>query len=216
MFDWQWIIFVIPAMLIAATFHEYAHAWAAARLGDYTAKSEGRLTLNPLAHIDWLGLLAMILVRVGWAKPVPINPYNFENPRRDEALTALAGPISNLIQAVVVFVLLKLWVELFKLLAAPELVFMVGEFVANFFLVLILVNLSLMVFNLFPFPPLDGYRIIKVVLPRKWSYYFQKIEEYSFILILLIVLPFSPLNWAITWLFTGVLTPIILFVQSLL
>ena len=103
-----WIIFAVPSILIASTIHEYFHAWSAYKLGDPTAKANGRLTLNPLAHIDIVGALMMVLFRFGWSKPVPINEWNFEHRRRDKALTALAGPLSNLLVAGIIAILYQI------------------------------------------------------------------------------------------------------------
>src|SRR5689334_17429306 len=106
--DIFWIIFAIPSIIIASTIHEFAHAWTANKLGDPTAKAEGRLTLNPLVHIDPLGALMLVIARVGWSKPVPITEQNFHNPVFGTALTAIAGPINNLLLAVITGMIYKL------------------------------------------------------------------------------------------------------------
>ena len=150
--------------------HEFAHAFAAHLLGDDTAKWNGRLTLNPLKHLDPLGALMLVFVGVGYAKPVPVNPFNFRNRKRDMALTALAGPASNLLMAVVA-------VALFRVCS---LIITDMQVLTYFWLVLIVViarvNIGLAVFNLLPIPPLDGSRIFGLFLPERWTY---TLERYS-------------------------------------
>lgn len=173
--NWQWYIFAIPSLIIASTVHEYAHALAATRLGDYTAKAEGRLTLNPLTHIDPIGALLMVLVGFGWSKPVPVNEYNFEKPVLHTAITAAAGPISNIILVIISAILFKLFPIL------PILIF-------------IIVNISLATFNLIPIPPLDGHKIIRAILPKNLQGIWEDLEKFVPIIFLLFLLPFSPLS----------------------
>lgn len=150
--------------------HEFAHAFAAHLMGDDTAKWNGRLTLNPLKHLDPLGALMLVFVGVGYAKPVPVNPFNFRNRKRDMALTALAGPASNLLMAVVA-------VALFRVCS---LIITDMQVLTYFWLVLIVViarvSIGLAVFNLLPIPPLDGSRIFGLFLPERWTY---TLERYS-------------------------------------
>lgn len=177
-----WIAVAIPSILVAATVHEYAHAYTAFRLGDPTAKAEGRLTLNPLKHIDPIGAVFMILFRFGWSKPVPINEYNFEKRELHTALVAFAGPLSNLSLAFLTGIVNSLLPE-----TTPSLiVFLLYSFAT--------INIALAVFNLIPIPPLDGHKIVRAILPPKLRYYWELLEKYSIILILLIVLPFSPIS----------------------
>lgn len=177
-----WIILAVPTILIASTVHEYAHGWAAYKLGDPTAKAAGRLTLNPLKHIDPIGALCMILFRFGWSKPVPINEYNFERREVDTALTALAGPVSN--------ILLALLTGLVNLIFKPD----PSSIFSVILMVFASINISLAVFNLLPIPPLDGHKIVRALLPKKLRYYWEKLEKFSIIIILIFVLPFSPLS----------------------
>lgn len=184
-----WILFAVPTILIASTVHEYAHGWAAFKLGDPTAKAAGRLTLNPLKHIDPIGAISMVLFRFGWSKPVPINEYNFEKRELGTALTALVGPVSNM--------LLALLGGLLNWIIKPEGILFVILFV------FVSINISLAVFNLLPIPPLDGHKIVRALLPKKIRYYWEKMERYSVFIILLFILPISPLsNWTSTLLYT--------------
>ena len=146
---------LIPAILVALTVHELAHAWAALRLGDDTPRRMGRLTLNPLMHIDLIGFVMLVVAGFGWAKPVVINRANLKRPVRDDILIALCGPLSNLLFAVLLVLLLKLVVVL-----APSESGRVLQPVASVFLVFIAINVSLGLFNLLPIPPLDGSHVV--------------------------------------------------------
>lgn len=164
-------LLTIPAVLLSLTIHEYTHGLTALKLGDPTAKISNRLTLNPLAHIDPLGAILMLLVGFGWAKPVPVNPRNFKNPRQGMAITAIMGPISNLILALVsvfVFILLyklRTWLLLVDRLSTFGIHFF--EYLLSFLYILHILNLSFFLFNLIPFPPLDGSRVIGMLIPTK-------------------------------------------------
>ena len=191
------------ALIICITFHEFCHAFVADRLGDPTPRSYGRLTLNPLAHADPIGTILLPLISaltgiptIGWAKPVPIDPFNFKNPKRDEMLVAIAGPVGNLLLAVFCSIF-------FKFLG-----------IQNIFLYLIiLINISLAVFNLLPIPPLDGSKIFLNLLPAEKSYQWQQaFDRYGFIL--LIVLVFLPIGGSS--IFQIILSPIVNFVLTLL
>jgi Zn-dependent protease len=143
------------ALIPAFTIHEFAHAWMAWRLGDSTAKDLGRLTLNPLKHLDVLGTLMVFVVGFGWAKPVPVNPYNLRGGRKGMALVAVVGPLSNLALATAVALIWR---------ASG---FVGGDVVMNTLLVFIYLNIALLFFNLIPFPPLDGFRVLLGVLPER-------------------------------------------------
>ena len=163
--------------LVAIPFHEAGHALAAWLLGDPTAKREGRLSLNPFRHFDLMGTLCMVLAGVGWAKPVSTDPRNFKNPKAGMALTALAGPVANLLLAylaMVVWKLLYYW--------APVTVGTV--FAARFLQYLVMMDVSLAVFNLIPVPPLDGSRILLVVLPQRVYFGLMKYERYIMLALL--------------------------------
>jgi Zn-dependent protease len=186
----SWFIFSLPSLLIASTIHEFAHAFAAYKLGDYTAKIEGRMTLNPLAHIDPVGALMMIFARFGWSKPVPVNEHNFENPVLGTALSSLAGPISNFLAAILASIPLRILIQQ-NIISGQSIS---NSYFSQLFLVFVLVNLSLGIFNLIPLPPLDGHKVMRAVLPRKLRYYWEQLENYSMWILIFLFLPFSPLS----------------------
>jgi Zn-dependent protease len=175
-----WIIFAVPSILIASTIHEYAHGLVAFKLGDPTAKAEGRLTLNPLSHIDPIGALSMVIFRFGWSKPVPINENNFEKRELGTALTALAGPVSNL--------LVTCLLAIVNLIFKPDLSSIFGNFILTF----AVVNLALAFFNVIPIPPLDGHKIVRAILPQKARYQWERLERFSIPLIILLIFPILP------------------------
>ena len=185
------IFFVLPV-------HECAHGWAAERLGDHTAREQGRLTLNPMAHLDPFGALFLVLFGFGWAKPVPVNPFYFKNRKSGMALTALAGPLSNLLMALISAVVFNACI-----------VFLPAAFFATtgyqilyyFFSAMIVINISLAVFNLIPIPPLDGSRIFSAILPEKWVNSIARYERFIF--------------WGLAVvLFSGILDPVLDFLNG--
>lgn len=151
-----YFIIWIAAILIALSAHEFLHAYAAHRLGDDTAERAGRLTLNPMAHIDWLGLLTLILIGFGWGKPVPVNPYNLKYKKWGNALVALAGPLANL-ASIIIFGLFLKFLESYTGLHS-------GNLLVQFVGLLIIINVVLLTFNLIPIPPLDGSAVLFAVL----------------------------------------------------
>jgi Zn-dependent protease len=168
------------AVLLAVVIHEYSHGYIAYRLGDPTAKMNGRLTLNPISHLDPLGTLAFVITqRFGWAKPVPINPRYFENPLKGMALVGLAGPASDLLMAF-------LGGLVFRFGLAPNV-----SLINTFFDIFIQINIGLAIFNLIPIPPLDGSRILLGILPEDKAIAFTKMEMYG-LFILLFILIFTP------------------------
>jgi Zn-dependent protease len=175
----RFLIFIV-ALVVAVTFHEFAHAFVALRLGDATAKMLGRVSLNPIRHLDLFGSLAFLFVGFGWGKPVPINPYNMRgvSPMVGAAISALAGPASNVLLAFLVTVPFRL-----NLLPAGAL----DPYTLRFIDSLIQVNILLAAFNFLPIPPLDGFSLARLVLPREISGW---LEQYGmFILIALVFLP---------------------------
>ena len=171
------LVLKIPALLIAVTIHEVAHAVVADRLGDPTPRALGRLTLNPFPHIDPFGALAFVIAGFGWAKPVPVNAANLRHPRRDMALVAVAGPISNLLLAFVGLVL-------FVLARHSGLV---GVPVAQVLLWIFQLNLALGIFNLIPLPPLDGGHFLPYFLPRGASTVLHSLEQFGPMILLVLV-----------------------------
>jgi len=168
----------LPGIVIAMVIHEYSHARVADMLGDYTPRMQGRLTLNPAAHVDPIGLLMLFLVHFGWAKPVQVNPYNFQNPRRDDILVSLAGPLSNLITSFVALIVLTLMIKFG---------FPISDGVLAVFRLIIIYNINFAIFNMLPIPPLDGSHILKQILPYELSRQFEQLERYSFIFLIIII-----------------------------
>lgn len=178
-----YILSTLAVIFLTLPIHEFAHGFAATKLGDPTPRYQGRLTINPFAHIDYLGALCILLFGFGWAKPVGVNAYNFKNPKKDMAITAFAGPLSNLIVALISLLLFNLSYVIYSR-ALVGIIF----YVAYFFLFIAQINVSLAVFNLIPVPPLDGSRILFAVLPDKYYYNLMRYERYIYYgLIILIV-----------------------------
>lgn len=175
------------ALLFSITIHEFSHAYVANKLGDATAKNLGRLSLNPLAHLDPLGTLTLLLVGFGWGKAVPVNYYNLKNPTRDAALISLAGPGSNFTMAIGLTVLVKLS-ELIMSSNTPSIPASIVLIMSTFVYPIILYNLVLGVFNLIPVEPLDGFKIVNGMLPPKLAVQWVQLAPYGlYILILLMV-----------------------------
>lgn len=170
------LILSLMAALVALTLHECAHGIAAYKLGDDTAKLQGRLSLNPIQHLDLFGTLCMVFFHFGWAKPVPIDPRNFKKPRRDFAITALAGPATNILVGFLTSFFYILCLTVFKQTSST----FVNNLQINTLLFLFYffaINVGLGIFNLIPIPPFDGSRILNVILPRKWYFKVMKYER---------------------------------------
>lgn len=172
MYDLQHIIIALPILLFSLTFHEFSHAWMANRLGDPTARMMGRMTLNPLVHLDLMGLLVMVGsgFRFGWAKPVPVNPFNFRDWRKGNLLVSFAGPASNLILAIAAG-------AIFRMLPLLGLEQSAAEAAYNFVYYMILINCALAFFNLIPLPPLDGSHILISLLPPRYEEFVATYER---------------------------------------
>lgn len=182
-FDFSYILSIIQSLipaLVCITLHELSHGYTAYLLGDDTAKSRGRLTLNPIKHMDVMGLLMMLVFHVGWAKPVPVNMYKFKNPKRGMALTALAGPMSNLVIAVV-------FMFFSGLLYIPLYSSGIGYFFLGMLQLTAYISIGLGLFNLIPIPPLDGSKVLFSLMSDEKYYKLMRYERYGGILMLILV-----------------------------
>ena len=177
------ILISAAAALLCITFHETCHGLTALWLGDPTAKNAHRLSLNPLRHVDWAGLVMLAIVHFGWAKPVPVNAANFKNPKLGMALTALAGPVSNLLLAYVGYVCYFFCFAAYQLTASGVL-----SFVLRFFYLLVVISTGLAVFNLFPIPPLDGSKVLFSLLPDRAYFSLMRYERYGSLLLIALLL----------------------------
>lgn len=201
------LLLLAPPILLALTFHEFAHGYVAHLLGDPTAKMAGRLTLNPLKHLDPLGTLAFFIIKIGWARPVPVNPSFFRSPKKDMLWVALAGPLANLTLAVLSAMLAKFIWLLANILPAVPVVHAILLPMNAMLIASVWINLVLCIFNFLPIPPLDGSKILMGLLPDQLAASFLKMEKYGFILILLL---------AFSGLLSKIILPIIGFVNHLL
>lgn len=181
--NWASILINVPITLIALTGHEFAHGWVSKKLGDPTPEREGRLTLNPLAHLDPIGTILMVLTGFGWAKPVGVNPSYYKNTKKGMALTAIAGPLANFIMAFAALLIYGIiTVICVKLNVGVNLLKGIGTFASMF----AVRNLCFMVFNLIPIPPLDGSKVLGMFLPDRAYYTMLRYERYSLLLIMLL------------------------------
>lgn len=196
------LLLSLPVCLLALSVHETAHGYIAYRLGDPTARSMGRLTLNPIKHIDPIGFLCMVLFGFGWAKPVPINTRYFKKPKRDMALTGVAGPISNLLLAIVFALAMKLFYVAIAHVHFPnETVLLMAVYFRSFLYYGIYLNVALAIFNLLPVPPMDGSRLLFAVLPSNLYFKIMRYEQYIYIAVLVLLA-------------LGVLSPVINFLTN--
>lgn len=196
------LIILAPPLLFALTFHEFAHGYVAYRLGDPTAKMEGRLTLNPLSHLDPIGTIAFFFIKFGWAKPVPVNPSYFKDPKRDMLWVALAGPATNLAIAIASAIITKVVWALAAVLPYSSMAEAILVPLNSMLIASVWINLVLCIFNFLPIPPLDGSRILVGLLPDDMARSYLKIERYGFIIILVLA-------------FSGILSKVIMPVISI-
>lgn len=174
-------VFSFIALAAGITIHEFAHAWVADRLGDPTARLQGRVTLNPLAHLDPIGTLAILFLHFGWGKPVPFDPFNLKNPKRDSALISLAGPVSNILLATVASLILRLIMFTFSGLGALHIAALLQS--------IIVLNVVLAVFNILPVHPLDGFKIVGGLLPDNRAREWYELASYGLFFLLVILWP---------------------------
>lgn len=198
-------LYTLPALLFCLSVHEFAHAYTAYKLGDRTQKAMGRLTLNPFSHIDIAGFICIALFGFGWGKPVMIDDRNFKNKAAGNALTAFAGPFSNIIMAILFTIILK--ILLITGVILPTINSVVGSIILNMLILTIQFNVVFAIFNLIPIPPFDGSRILYFFLPAKGREYMYKIEQYSFVIVLVIL---------VTGIGSKLVSPIVSFVLGLL
>ncbi len=174
-----YILSSLVVIFLTLPIHEFAHGFAATKLGDPTPRYQGRLTINPFAHIDYVGALCILLFGFGWAKPVGVNAYNFKSPKKDMAITAFAGPLSNIIVALIALILANLMIVLTNSIRF--------SYLLDFFWYIAQINVSLAVFNLIPIPPLDGSRILFAVLPDKYYYKLMRYERYIYLALIVLI-----------------------------
>ncbi|MCL7487759.1 MAG: site-2 protease family protein [Desulfobulbaceae bacterium] len=197
----QKIVILAPPFLFALTFHELAHGYVAWRLGDPTAKNAGRLTMNPFKHLDPLGVIAFIIMKIGWAKPVPVNPVYFRDPQKGMLMVALAGPSANLVLAFLSAILVK------GMIMFPLLPMFILQPIAQMLVASVWINVMLAVFNCLPIPPLDGSKVLMGVLPPDMARSYEKMEPFGFILLLLLFY---------AGILSKVIMPIIMYTNNLL
>lgn len=183
-YDWSTLPFVILVLVLSFTIHEWAHAYSAYKLGDSTAYQFGRVSLNPMVHLDLFGTIMLLIAGFGWAKPVPVNRGNFKRPRLYGILVTAAGPLSNLIMAfitVIIFLLFQKYGWINEMSKGS------GDAIMQFLGKMLSINMTLFLFNLIPIPPLDGYRVIQDLVDLRYTASVQKFEQWASVIFLLVV-----------------------------
>jgi Zn-dependent protease len=184
--DWFFhTLMVIPGVIVGISFHEFAHGWAALKMGDPTPRFQGRLTVNPAAHIDPVGLIALMFCGFGWGKPVEVNPSNFKDRRKGEIVVSLAGVVMNLIIAVLTAVVIKLLLTFGGDLFAGG---TLGTIIITVLQYVIMINLVLMIFNLIPVPPLDGFTVITEIFNLRFTNMYYTMVRYGYFILLALIL----------------------------
>lgn len=203
------LILYLIALVTAIAFHEFAHAYVADYLGDPTPRLQGRLTLNPLAHLDPIGTVMLLVARFGWGKPVQFDPYNLRNPRRDSALISIAGPTANFILATAGSIIIRLLLTSRLTLLSNSVVGFVAYIIVVVLQPIIILNVMLGVFNLVPIHPLDGFKIVEGILPDEYARQWHELEPYGLIFLLFLAFPIisniAPLSRVITPAINGIL-----------
>jgi Zn-dependent protease len=194
----QRIVILAPGFLLAITVHEFTHGYIAYKFGDPTAKLAGRLTFNPISHLDPIGTIILVLTQmIGWAKPVPVDPRYFKNPRTDMLWVSLGGPAANLVAAAILAILIHVLI----FLTGGQLSGQVSTFIlVPLYMILLFavrINIVLAIFNLIPVPPLDGSKILSGLLPRRQAYEFEKLEPYGPIILLIVLMFTNAINYII-------------------
>ncbi|MDR6551296.1 site-2 protease family protein [Paenibacillus qinlingensis] len=183
-YDWNTLPFVILVLVLSFTIHEWAHAYSAYKLGDDTAYRFGRVSLNPMVHLDLFGTIMLLIAGFGWAKPVPVNRGNFKRPRLFGIIVTAAGPISNLIMAFITLFIFALFQKYGWLDGMSK---GSGDAIVLFLKLMLNINITLFLFNLIPIPPLDGYRIIQDLVNLRYTEALQKFEQWASVIFLLVV-----------------------------
>ena len=202
-------LYFLPALLISLSIHEYAHAYVAYKLGDKSQKAMGRLTMDPIAHIDWLGFLAIALVGIGWGKPVMVDDTNFKKKNKGNMLVALAGPVSNLILALAITIVVKL-LMVFGL-ATTMMTTTIGAVILDMLMLTISFNIIFAIFNMIPIPPFDGSKVLLYYLPYKFKGIIYKMEQYAMIILIVMFVTkihmyiITPIYGLIFWLLSLIL-----------
>ena len=198
---------IAPPILLALTCHEYAHGYVAYKLGDDTAYRAGRLTLNPLSHLDPIGTLMLFIIHIGWAKPVPVDPRNFKDPRRDLIWVSIAGPAANMILAFIFGMVLRVFGEHWTIFGPA-----IGRFIYIMLVYSVMINLVLAVFNLIPLPPLDGSKILGGLLKGEAAYKFAQLERWGPLIFLVVIAGGYYLNIPVIW---WIISPFVKFFSIL-
>ncbi len=206
------LILVIPVLLLSLSIHEYSHGYVSYKLGDPTPKANGRLTLNPIAHLSLMGSLVLLITRrIGWAKPVPVDPRYYKNPRKGMMLVGIAGPSSNLILAAIFALIFRTVMALISVNSVGAIGGQVSNLqyvILRFLMLAIIVNLSLGFFNLLPIPPLDGSNILRGLIPRNLDKYLNKLQG-PLGMVILLVLAYTGILW-------GMISPFVNFFLGIL